>query len=351
MPGPRATPPPLERTSSARMASAGAEALLVAAIVTGGWAWRPAAAADAVLDTAVTATWSGIGLRDWAARVSDTAAVAVIVDPRLDPDTLVRLDCREQPLRDVLARVAAVAGADVVPLRSSIRLAPRGTATTLARAEEARRAAIAALPPRHRAPLEARGPASWPAGATPRDLIAGAVEGRAAVEGLERVPHDHLPATSLPPLTLAERLDLLLAPFDLRIDWTPGAGDVEFARRPLPTGRIVDIGAGLPAGGPPLPGKTAGRRPSARPTPAGEVRFTLRVAAPLEELLATVAARLGVTLDLDRPSLAARGIAPGEIVRTTVQNASRDELLAAILEPLGLRWTIADGRLRVFAAD
>jgi hypothetical protein len=56
-----------------------------------------------------------------------------------------------------------------------------------------------------------------------------------------------------------------------------------------------------------------------------------------------------MTLDLDRESLTRRGISPGELVRATVKDASRDELLAAILGPLDLRWTIKGDTLRVFA--
>ena len=43
-------------------------------------------------------------------------------------------------------------------------------------------------------------------------------------------------------------------------------------------------------------------------------------------------------------------VAPGEIVRATVKDASRDQLLDAILGPLDLRWRIADGRLEVTVA-
>ena len=63
----------------------------------------------------------------------------------------------------------------------------------------------------------------------------------------------------------------------------------------------------------------------------------------------TVLGRLAEGLDLDRDSLAARGMQPGEIVRARVTDASREELLDAVVGPLGLRWTIADKRLRVFA--
>jgi hypothetical protein len=77
--------------------------------------------------------------------------------------------------------------------------------------------------------------------------------------------------------------------------------------------------------------------------------FTLRLEAPLDEALAAIATRLGLVLDLDRDSLAARGMQPGEIVRAQVTDASREALLDAVVGPLGLRWTITEKRLRVFA--
>ena len=65
----------------------------------------PATAVD--LDAPITATWSGIGLREWASRVSHIAGLPVLVDRRLDPDTAIRLECREELLLDVLERAAA----------------------------------------------------------------------------------------------------------------------------------------------------------------------------------------------------------------------------------------------------
>jgi hypothetical protein len=47
--------------------------------------------------------------------------------------------------------------------------------------------------------------------------------------------------------------------------------------------------------------------------------------------------------------LTCSGISPGEIVRATVTDASRDELLRAILDPLTLDWTIDGTSLRVCA--
>jgi hypothetical protein len=201
-------------------------------------------------------------------------------------------------------------------------------------------------------------PWQWPAGARPRDLVAAAAtKAGITLEGIAMVPHDHLPAMSLPEMTLAEGLDLLLADFNLRIDWraAPAAARV-------PTGRIIASDAGLPppaatasAGKPaaakPATGKPSDRRPLSKPKGVAEEHtYSLQVAAPLEELLSVISTRLALKLELDRESLARSGIAPGEIVRATVENASRDELLDTILDPLGLDWKIDGKTLRVFAA-
>ena len=319
-------------------------------------------AGEAVLDTPVTATWSGIGLREWAGRVSETAGLPVLVDHRLDPDTTIRLECREEPLLDVLKRAAAVADGEVARLRSSVVIVPLGLATVVARAEQARESRVATLPTRQRSVLDSQMPWQWPAGARPRDLVAAAAtKAGITLEGTAMVPHDHLPATSLADLTLAEGLDLLLTAYDLRVDWQVAHAAAGSPASRVPTGQIIAIDAGLPPAaataiaGTPAAARPAAGKPPRRPSPdkpkpaTDKQTFSLQVAAPLEELLTVIAARLGLKLDLDHESLARCGIAPREIVRATVKDASRDELLAAILGPLSLRWTINDDTLRVFA--
>lgn len=320
----------------------------------------PAAVID--LDAPITATWSGIGLREWASRIGHTAGIPVLVDRRLDPDTAIRLECREEPLRDVLERAASLAGGEVAALESSIRIVPRGLADVLRRAEAARMARLASLPSRQRSAVDTPMPWQWPAGARPRDLVAAAAtKAGIALEGIAMVPHDHLPAMSLPDMTLAEGLDLLLADFDLRIDWqaAPAASGNQAAR--VPTGRIIATDAGLPppaataavskpAAAKPATGKPPGSSPPFKPKRVvDEHTYSLQVAAPLEELLSAIATRLALKLDLDRESLTRSGVAPGEIVRATVKDASRDELLDTILDPLGLAWKIDGKTLRVFA--
>jgi len=307
----------------------------------------------------VNAAWTGLPLRQVALRLADLADCPIIIDRRIDPGVPITRDCRDDPVDDVLAIVAAAAGGEVATLRSSLRIVPAGGAAVVEQAEAARERRITAFSPADRALLAQRRPWTWPEGGRPRDIIeAAAAEAGVSLAGLDGVPHDHFPRGSLPPLALAERLDLLLAHFDRRVDWN-SAGKVGRL-----TGTIVPIATGLgPATGrgptaPPSRTKNsaAGPRPAgpapSRPAGApstGEQTFSLQVEAPLDATLAAIAGRLGLALAIDHESLRARGIAAGEIVRADIEDKPRDALLDAILEPLALQWRIEAKTLRVFA--
>lgn len=297
---------------------------------------RPAPEADAVssLDRPVHARWTGLPLADWAQRASQLAGRPVVLDRRIDPERLVTLECDGDALETVLARVARDADAAVEVLASSIRIVPSAALGRAAAAERARTREVAAAGADLRRKVLTREPWHWMAGATPRALIDDAAQAAGIeITDRDRVPHDHLRAASLPDLTLGERLDLVLAHYDLRVAW---------GTRP----RIVAVEAeDAVATGSRARGSTSPRRPRG----AGVDVFTLRLEAPLDEALAAIATRLGLVLDLDRDSLAARGMQPGEIVRAQVTDASREALLDAVVGPLGLRWTITEKRLRVFA--
>jgi hypothetical protein len=303
---------------------------------------------------AVTATWSGIPIRTVARRLGELARRPVILDRRLDPDAPVTLDIRDAALVDVLEQIAEPLGASCAVLPASIRIVPGRAAATLVASDAERTRAIAALPLVSRRLAGRRAPWVWEDGARPRDLIERlADETGIDLTGLDDIPHDHLAAAELPALPLAERFDLLLAQFDRRIDWQPAPGGserVELAIVPLPAATpagnmAVVVAAGAVRGGPrvaPPPCAGGSRRP-----PAGTPTWTLEVAAPLDQLLQTIATRMELDLQLDREGLRTKGIAPAEIVRLSVKDVDRDTLLDRIVMPLGLEWAIDGRTLRV----
>lgn len=311
------------------------------ALVAGGAA--QAADAPPGLDAPVRATWTHLPLRQWTERASALAGRPVVLDRRIDPELPVTLSVEGESWREVLATVAEAAGAAAEELPASVRIVPAAAAGKAGLADRDRELRVAALPAGPRDTVTARRSWRWAAGARPGDLVAGAAaEAGVEIADLDSIPHDHFPAADLPPLSLAERLDLVLAHFDRRVLWTTTRGRA--------TGRIVAIDAEI------LPAALAAAadRP-VRPEPSRRTvelidEFTLRLEAPLDQALAAICGRLGLELDLDAAALAARGVAPGEVVRADVNRATREELLAAVLHPVGLAWKIDGKRLRVFPA-
>lgn len=298
------------------------------------------------LDAPVRATWTGLPVRDWAARMATLAGTPVIVDRRVDPGIRVTTTCDDETAWAVVLRTTRTAGLAADRLAGSVRIVPPEFAGLAVRAERVRADTVSRLPAARRAAVLRRAAWSWPEAARPRELVAAAA-GDLRLEGLERIPHDHLPATTLPPLSLAERLDLVLAHYDLRVAWHPGSG--------TSAGEIVPIGGPSTDADAHPAARDEPRRQGAGDRPAGvgdtaAARFTLRLEAPLDQALAALAGQLGLELHVDHAALARRGVSPGVIVRADVRDVGREELLEAVLGPLGLEPWISDGRLEVRAA-
>lgn len=303
-------------------------------------------AAPAAEPTPTHATWTALPVRAVVEHLSRLAGKPVVLDRRIDPTTPLTLVIAGEPSEDVLTTVATRVGGKAIHLESTIRITPPTTAARCLSAELTRRQEISRLPKAQRDWLAAQAAWRWAAGSVPHDLVAVvAAEAGLTIDGLDRIPHDHFPAADLPALPLADRLDLILAHFDLRVAWSrsPAGSRPRGRIAPLPdatpTSTVEDV--------PPAP-----PRRSSPPRPGGERQaYTLRLEAPLDEALAAITRQLGLTLALDAASLSARGIAPREIARADVRAAPREELLDAILVPLGLTWRIDDGTLHVWAAQ
>lgn len=292
---------------------------------------RASAASDAV----VHAAWRATSVASIAERIGVITAAPVVIDRRIDPTKRIDLDGGGRALEAVLAEFAESAGGEVASLRHSFRIVPKGLARRVADADAARPSRLAPLPSVAREALEKESPCRWEAGTPPRELVERlAEEASIPIGPLDTIPLDHLPAGSLPPLPLADRLDLLLAHYDLRIE----AG--QRGRRNL---AIVPLGEVTGERHRERPAK----QPAVKPKPVLTDRYTVRAEAPLEELLQAVAKKFGLAMKLDPQALAAKGVAAGEIVRINLEDAPRNQVLDAITKPLGLAWKIEGTTLEV----
>jgi len=306
----------------------------------------------APLDEPVQATFQRLPLRTLLERLQATTSAPLVLDRRIDPTQPVSLDCRGEPLRIAVEQLAETVDAELAVLESSAWLVPAGSAGCFIAADRLRQQSLRRLPLGERRQLAATTAWSWPAGTTPAALLeelvttASASGHPLALIGLEEaVPHDHLAAGSLPPLSLAERFDLLAMQYGQRVDWTVagrGQGRLQGTLKPLPAASDVPPVAKTSASRPKRP---AG--PRRRPVNPGTSRYTLRVAAPLEELLAAVGKQLQLTVTIDLPALRRQGIDPREIIRLEIADVDRDGLLDAIVSPLNLHWTIEGSTLTV----
>jgi hypothetical protein len=313
--------------------------------------------------------------------------VAIVLDRRIDPEQLVSLNLSDASLRTVLQQLAKNAGTGISFWEPLVYLGPPSEAAALRTLAHLRDAEVAALPTARRQALSAQRAWSWDDLATPRDLIAGlASEAHLKVEGIDLIPHDLWPARRLPPLAWSDRLTLVAAEFGLTYEVARDGRSVRLtpmpekatARRSFPAAAAEPLGqlaeqypqASLQVEGDQLvvegsvedleslsalvaESRGAGKTPSAakKKPPAGKQVYKLKVELALDEALSQLGKQLDVDFQLDRPAIERAGISLSRIVTVEVEGASLDELLAAVLEPAGLKATRTGRTVKVTPRD
>jgi hypothetical protein len=302
--------------------------------------------------------------------------VAVFIDRRIDPDRRLKLEIRDTPLGKALGELAKAHGLGLTFLGPVAYFGPLPATARLRTVVELCRDEV------HKRPLfvsqkflRAR-PIRWNDFDTPRELLAQlAAENNLTVVGLDQIPHDLWAAADLPPLSLIERLTLLVGQFDLtftvegagdRIRLLPVPNDVALVRSYfvpgdpqqtaagwsalVPGAKIKIVGSRIVVRGSveaheqiaalvhPAPSpKTAAARPARASRPhVEEKRFTVpKSRGRLEFLLTEYAKRLNVQLKIDRDALQRAGISLDQMVSFSVQDATLDDLFRAIAAPAG----------------
>ena len=365
---------PWKTWQSAAIALAAATLLAVSSDDSlGATAWLTGNRLQKRLARPVGISWSGNRLRKALDSLSRAQQVAVLIDRRVDPGQKLELQLNELPLEATLHEIARRQELGVSLLRSVVYFGPLRASSPLRtiaamRTEEIRRLPVG-LQRRFLLPKRF----GWDDFAMPRELLVELAEQSGLeIEGAHRVPHDLWAAADLPPLSLVDRLTLILVQFDLTFQL---AGDAKtLSLVPLPD--EVALTRGYPGG--PDPKATAKKyaalvpqsrikvvgsqvyvsglleaherlssagRPPKQPTPGpadgsfADKRFTLRAQQqPAEALLQALAEKLSLDFRIDRRALQEAGISLETRVSLSVKDATIDELLSEVLRPTGLKF-------------
>jgi hypothetical protein len=330
-----------------------------------------------------TAHWEHVPLRNVLQRIRDTYDAAVFLDRRIDPETLISLDLRDAKLFEAASKTAAAAGAAASQIGQLIYVGPQTAAEELRTIAAVRGEDLVQSRSAEGNQLSPKRPLTWPRLTEPRALITSlAVESGLRVRGDELIPHDLWSAGSLPELTPAEQLTVLLAGFDLTFHVEDGGRTLAIVPidRPILLTRRYrlrygeDDAARLREKFPVIQSRLEGdwlsvnarleeherlaewlagprTRPIA-PQPASPTKqvFTLRVQEqPLRAVIGALIQRLNWPVDVDEQALREAGISLDQRVTFEVKDVSQEELLEAMLRPAGLGFVHEGGRLKIVA--
>ncbi|GIW93638.1 MAG: hypothetical protein KatS3mg110_1679 [Pirellulaceae bacterium] len=316
-------------------------------------------------------TWSGIPLRAALDSIARQWNVAVFLDRRVDPDQLIDFSSSEQPLGQMVHRMAEQLHLSVSPVDAVLYFAPPGVAPRVAtmaeiQFDQAQRQGWSSLVSRRR--LE------WPWLAEPRQLIQQVASGASwQVDSPHQIEHDLWAGNRLPPIPVTHQLALLLAGFELTFDLDGATRTLKLVPLPeapvlvreypatrlslarkqelashFPDVRFEWLANRLRATGVAedhylLRRELLGLTPEARPT-AGQLRYTLRTANRFEPLARAIAQRLGLAVQID-PSVSE---IRNRLITIDVQNVTREQLLQALVDTVGWQYEITGNQLKLF---
>lgn len=299
--------------------------------------WKTGTAFRRQLSENVGLTWQDRGLRDGLDRLSQIYGVAIFLDRRIDPGQIITLSTQDVPLEGLLSQIAASVGAETAIIGSVVYVGPRETASSLTSLADSRRRDIARLPNDAKTRLLRSDVWQWEEVAQPRELLRDlAREAGASVVHHELVPLDLWPADSFPPLSMVDRLTLLLAGFGLTFEIDD-------------RGTVIRLIAASTAAAVAKAPAAAQSTTVAKPSKAkGEKLYSLTVAnEPAGNVLSTVAKALGKELTY-QPQLVDK---LKQSVTFNLKDATLEHLLETTLKPLGLSYRITDKQLEITVAE
>lgn len=330
------------------------------------------------LEQQVGLEWAENPIRDALRNLSRNQRVAIWLDRRVDPGMKLQFDAKGLPLAitlDQLCEKYRMGNSVVGPV---VYIGPAATAEKLATVAAVRRQQVG----RHSATARAKWAkaTAWhiPQLSEPRALFQELVrEAGSTLQNPDAIPHDLWPEISLPPLTLADRMTMVLAGFDLTYEQSADGSTIRIVpmpekieyeqiyswrddngslaaqlRKKLPELKIEMLDGKVRVTGKyeyhelidrMMSGETV---KTAKVVP-GDTRYTMRVDdQPAGAVVKTVANRLGKELVFDR-SLAEK---LNQNVKLDLKDATLDELLTKTLQPLELTYELKEASLVIVPA-
>jgi hypothetical protein len=363
--------------------------------VSGATNWLTGAPLQRQLTQPVGISWSGNPLRQALGGLSRTQRVAVLIDRRVDPGQKLELQLNDLPLEALLREIARTRQLGVSLLGSVVYFGPPRASSLLRTIAALRTEEIRGLPADLQRKFLLPQRIAWDDFATPRDLLAQLAEQNGLqITRADLVPHDLWAAADLPPLSLVDRLTLILVQFDLTFQVARDGKSVNLVAVPervaltrgypggpepqataerfallVPEAQIKVVGEEVYVTGlleaheqitsalseghfhaPPMGGQPP-KPAAAGPTDQSfaNKRFTLRVKEQAAaRVLQKLASELKLDLAIDQQALEAAGISLQSRVSLSVKDATLDELLHEVLKPVGLQFRRRGNVVEIF---
>lgn len=335
------------------------------------------------LERPISASWGGAELRSLLRRITADRQVAILLDRRIDPNQELTLDVQDRTLRDALAEIASHCGAEMSVAGNVVYLGPSASAAKLRTLIELRSSELhrssSGIAKSRQVDLAARKTIHWNDLDRPADVLRQISERfKVKILNSEAVPHDLWAGATLPNVTAAEALSLVLIQFDLTFEWTDAATAVRLVPMPqqvavekhyTPRNRsladtLKDWQEQFPELQADIRGKElvvmatveqhealaeslkpTARRPSTRtttnaPVPLRRREFTLRIERVPVSALMKKLEMSDVIFQYDPAQLTAAGIDLDQPISLDVTKAPAEKFFAAMFEPLGLAFQI-----------
>jgi hypothetical protein len=335
----------------------------------------------------LTAAWQGQELGTVLERIATSQDVDIWLDRRVDPQQQIDVRVSDAPLADALSQITAPHMLGWSSLGGIIYVGPRESASELATLAELAKNSLSRVPAKNRERWLAAAPAEWPRLSEPREILTAWLENAGVrLANPDVLSHDLWNAKTLPPLSLVDKVVLLLVGFDQACEILPNGQSCLIVpiRRPVvitksyetgrrtreflaefkenPTVSINRKGNGVAVTGrwedhehvaAILKGTSRDNQPQRQPMVRDDQKvFSLRLTnQPVGKVIDQLANQLGLTVSWSR-ELLSRPLDPRTtLVSCDVSNGNLAQLLEGVLSPAGFEFKLKDKVLEISPAQ